>query len=136
MESKDLIRILQIKPLVGPTRLIVNMRDIRYSWHDFVSRNNHNALTILSLWAPVVAIYILDVHVFYTVISAIWSFLIGARDRLGEIRSLEALHKLFEQFPEAFMNKLHVPLPERLGFSNRSSTQVSSLPDCCLQKYA
>ena len=39
MESNYLIRFLQIKPLVEPTRLIVNMRDIRYSWHDFVSKS-------------------------------------------------------------------------------------------------
>lgn len=31
-----------------------------------------------------------------------------------QIRSLEALHQLFEQFPRAFMGTLHVPLPNRL----------------------
>ncbi|KAG6510218.1 hypothetical protein ZIOFF_028227 [Zingiber officinale] len=46
---------LQIKPLVSPTKTIVNFRDLQYSWHDLMSRNNHNALTILSLWAPVFA---------------------------------------------------------------------------------
>ncbi|KAA8549606.1 hypothetical protein F0562_001376 [Nyssa sinensis] len=110
---------LQIKPLVKPTRTIVTMADIRYSWHDFVSENNHNALTVASLWAPVLAIYALDLHVFYTVISAVYGFLLGARDRLGEIRSLGAVHTLFEKFPEAFMDTLHVPLP------NRSSVQSS-----------
>ncbi|OVA03159.1 Glycosyl transferase [Macleaya cordata] len=104
---------LQIKPLVEPTKIIVGLNGIEYSWHDFVSKNNHNALTIASLWAPVVAIYLLDIHVFYTVISAIVGFLLGARDRLGEIRSLEAVHKLFERFPGAFMETLHVPLSKR-----------------------
>ncbi|KAG7022059.1 Callose synthase 9, partial [Cucurbita argyrosperma subsp. argyrosperma] len=120
---------LQIKPLVKPTRLIVNMKDLKYSWHDFVSKNNHSALTVLSLWAPVFAIYIVDLHVFYTVVSAIWSLLIGARDRLGEIRSLESLRMLFEQFPGAFMNTLHATPRDRI--SNQSSTPVSSLlPPC------
>ncbi|KAB2607463.1 callose synthase 9 [Pyrus ussuriensis x Pyrus communis] len=104
---------LQIKPLVKPTKTIVTMSPIRYTWHDLVSENNHNALTIASLWAPVILIYLLDIHVFYTIISGVWGFLLGARDRLGEIRSLEALHQLFEQFPGAFMNNLHVPLPDR-----------------------
>uniref|UniRef100_A0A6N2M9D6 1,3-beta-glucan synthase n=1 Tax=Salix viminalis TaxID=40686 RepID=A0A6N2M9D6_SALVM len=105
---------LQIKPLVKPTKTIVYMTDnLKYSWHDIVSKNNHNALTVATLWAPVVAIYLLDIHVFYTIISAIWGFLLGARDRLGEIRSLEAVHKLFEDFPGAFMNNLHIPLPNR-----------------------
>ncbi|XP_024020738.1 callose synthase 9 isoform X2 [Morus notabilis] len=111
---------LQIKPLVGPTQTIVKMDSIEYSWHSIVSKNNYNFWTVVSLWAPVVAIYILDIHVFYTVTSAICGFLLGARDRLGEIRSLEALHKLFEQFPGAFMNTLHASL------SNRTSHQSSS----------
>ncbi|KAE8037014.1 hypothetical protein FH972_009641 [Carpinus fangiana] len=111
---------LQIRPLVKPTKVIVDMKAIKYSWHDFVSKNNHNALTVASLWAPVVAIYLLDIHVFYTIISAVWGFLLGARDRLGEIRSLEALHKLFEQFPGAFVDTLHVPLHNRTRRSSYS----------------
>ncbi|KAK7343239.1 hypothetical protein VNO77_11833 [Canavalia gladiata] len=113
---------LQIKPLVDPTRDIIKENNIEYSWHDFVSKHNHNALTVLSVWAPVFAIYLLDIYVFYTLVSAVWGFLLGARDRLGEIRSLEALHKLFEQFPGAFMDTLHVPLPNRS--SHQSSVQV------------
>ncbi|OWM73432.1 hypothetical protein CDL15_Pgr026531 [Punica granatum] len=104
---------LQIKPLVEPTRIIVEQNNIAYSWHDFVSKNNHNALTVATLWSPVIAIYLLDIHVFYTVFSAIWGFLLGARDRLGEIRSLESVHRDFEQFPGGFMDNLHVPLPGR-----------------------
>ncbi|KAL9661420.1 hypothetical protein QQ045_026244 [Rhodiola kirilowii] len=104
---------LQIKPLVSPTKKIVNITDLRYSWHDFVSRNNHNALTIASLWAPVVCIYLLDIHVFYTIISAVWGFLLGARDRLGEINTLDDVHKFFKMFPGAFMGKLHVPVSNR-----------------------
>ncbi|XP_028759782.1 callose synthase 9 [Neltuma alba] len=110
---------LQIRPLVKPTRVIVGMDNLEYSWHDLVSKNNHNALTVLSLWAPVFSMYLLDVYVFYVLASAVWGFLLGARDRLGEIRSLESLHKLFEQFPGAFVDTLHVPLP------NRSSRRAS-----------
>ncbi|KAM7502791.1 hypothetical protein LguiB_001695 [Lonicera macranthoides] len=113
---------LQIRPLVRPTRIIVDIPDLRYSWHDFVSKNNHNALSIASLWAPVFAIYLLDIHIFYTIISAGWGFLLGARDRIGEIRSLSAVHKLFERFPKAFMDTLHVPLKSR--DSQRAPGQV------------
>lgn len=113
---------LQIKPLVKPTRDIVEENNLQYSWHDFVSKYNHNALTVASLWAPVVAIYLLDIYVFYTIISAVWGFLLGARDRLGEIRSLESVHSLFERFPSAFMDHLHAPLANRT--SNHLSNQV------------
>nr|CAB3502210.1 unnamed protein product [Digitaria exilis] len=75
---------LQIKPLVKPTRTIISFRGLQYAWHDFVSKNNHNAITILSLWAPVVS-----------------------------IRSVEAVHRFFEKFPRAFMDKLHVAIPKR-----------------------
>ncbi|KAF2612757.1 hypothetical protein F2Q70_00009707 [Brassica cretica] len=105
---------LQIAPLVGPTRMIMKQDNIQYSWHEFVSIKNYNALTVASLWAPVVAIYLLDIHIFYTIASAFFGFLLGARDRLGEIRSLEAIHKQFEEFPGAFMKALHVPVTNRL----------------------
>lgn len=114
---------LQIKPLVEPTQIIKDLNSrIEYSWHDFVSKNNHNALTIASLWAPVIAIYLLDIHVFYTLISSVVGFLMGARDRLGEIRSLEAVHQLFEKFPGAFMDTLHIPLAKRTSL--QGSNQV------------
>ncbi|KAH6554556.1 hypothetical protein KP509_1Z325200 [Ceratopteris richardii] len=36
---------------------------------------NHNALTIVALWAPVVMIYLLDIQIWYTILSSIvgWS---------------------------------------------------------------
>ncbi|KAL5209846.1 hypothetical protein ABZP36_005469 [Zizania latifolia] len=105
--------LMQIEPLVKPTREIISFKRLEYAWHDFVSKNNHNAITILCLWAPVVSIYLLDIHVFYTVMSALCGFLLGARDRLGEIRSVEAVHRFFEKFPEVFMDKLHVDVPKR-----------------------
>jgi callose synthase len=116
---------LQIEPLVKPTMEIINFKRLEYAWHDFVSKNNHNALTILSLWAPVVSIYLLDIHVFYTVMSAICGFLLGARDRLGEIRSVEAVHRFFEKFPEAFMDKLHVAVPKRKQLLSSSQVLLS-----------
>ncbi|KAI3969711.1 hypothetical protein MKX01_020272, partial [Papaver californicum] len=121
---------LQIEPLVEPTRIIANLPVLEYSWHDFVSKNNYNALAIASLWAPVIAIYLLDIYVFYTIISAIVGFLLEARDRLGEIRSLEAVHKLFEKFPGAFMETLHIPL------SRRSFLQTSNQAFPCDPMYA
>lgn len=122
------------------------------------------SLVLLTPFLDMLQIYLLDIHVFYTVISAIWGFLLGARDRLGEvsnyiwfcfyqsslrwilfvigfrffvfaiwlfnvtcsfyfqIRSLEALHKLFEQFPGAFIDTLHISIPNRWFFLNLFGT--------------
>lgn len=38
------------------------------------------------LYFSIMQIYLLDTFVFYTLVSAVWGFLLGARDRLGEVR--------------------------------------------------
>ncbi|KAF8094628.1 hypothetical protein N665_0358s0010 [Sinapis alba] len=91
---------LQIEPLVSPTRIILK-------------HGNYNVLTVATLWAPVVSIYLLDIHIFYTLVSAFLGFLLGVRDRLGKIRSLEEIHKQFKKCPGAFMRALHVPITDR-----------------------
>ncbi|XP_020112888.1 callose synthase 10 [Ananas comosus] len=110
---------LQIKPLVGPTNIIVELHDLQYSWHDLVSKGNKNALTILSLWAPVLAIYLMDILIWYTLLSAIVGGWMGARARLGEIRSLEMLHRRFETFPEAFTKNLVSPRASGIPLSRQ-----------------
>ncbi|XP_011072986.1 callose synthase 10 [Sesamum indicum] len=112
---------LQIKPLVEPTRIIINLPRLRYSWHDLISKNNNNALTIASLWAPVVAIYLMDIHIWYTLLSAIYGAVMGARARLGEIRSVEMVHKRFESFPEAFVKNLVSPQIKKIPFEAQAS---------------
>lgn len=97
---------LLIKPLADATRVIVNTSEITYTWHDFFSRHNHNALAVAFFWAPVVMIYLLDISIWYTVFSAILGGLIGAKERLGEIRSLEMLANRFDTFPMAFVENL------------------------------
>lgn len=123
---------LEIKPLVKPTRIIVAEKDLRYSWHDFVSKNNHNALTIASLWAPVLAIYVLDLYIWYTVLSAIVGALIGARQRLGEIQSLETVRKRFESFPEAFAKCLQATHTKR----HSSNVSLGQAPIEAKKSYA
>ncbi|KAK4479931.1 hypothetical protein RD792_012983 [Penstemon davidsonii] len=116
--------IYQIRPLVQPTNVIVDLPSLRYSWHDLISGQNNNVLTIVSLWAPVVAIYIMDIHIWYTLLSAIYGAVMGARLRLGEIRSIEMVHKRFESFPEAFVKNLVSPQIKMMPF-DRQTIQTS-----------
>lgn len=103
---------LQIQPLVSATRAITGFTGtITYTWHDFFSERNHNAFAVLFLWAPVAVIYLLDISVWYTIISAVLGGLLGARDRLGEIRSLEMLRNRFESFPGGYVNSLESEKP-------------------------
>ncbi|XP_028116346.1 callose synthase 10 isoform X1 [Camellia sinensis] len=123
---------LQIKPLVSPTQIITHLPSLTYSWHDLMSKNNNNFLTIASLWAPVVAIYLMDIHIWYTLLSAVVGGVMGARARLGEIRSLEMVHKRFESFPEAFVKNLVSPETKRMP----SSTHSSQVPEDSNKTYA
>ncbi|VAH99522.1 unnamed protein product [Triticum turgidum subsp. durum] len=54
----------------------------------------------------------MDIHIWYTLLSALVGGVMGARSRLGEIRSIEMLHKRFESFPEAFAKTLS---PQRIS---------------------
>ncbi|KMZ58556.1 1,3-beta-glucan synthase [Zostera marina] len=114
---------LQIEPLVEPTRIIHGLKALPYSWHDLVSKDNNNALSIASLWAPIVAIYLMDIHIWYTLLSAFVGGVMGARARLGEIRSIEMLHKRFENFPQAFSKNLVSPMAKRLSQDGSSVQQ-------------
>ncbi|RVW26616.1 Callose synthase 10 [Vitis vinifera] len=86
--------------------------------------DNNNLLTLASIWAPVIAIYLMDILIWYTILSAIVGGVKGARARLGEIRSIEMVHKRFESFPAAFVNNLVSPMMKRMPF-NTQSAQVS-----------
>ncbi|KAJ4775037.1 GLUCAN SYNTHASE-LIKE 8 family protein [Rhynchospora pubera] len=113
---------LQIKPLVNPTKVIVRLSNLPYSWHDLVSGGNHNALTLVSLWAPVFAIYIMDLHIWYTLCSALVGGIMGAAARIGEIRSIDMLQRRFQSFPEAFSNNLVSQTTKRI-FASRQVSQ-------------
>ncbi|KAH6781938.1 glucan synthase-like 8 [Perilla frutescens var. hirtella] len=66
-------------------------------------------------------IYLMDIHIWYTLLSAIYGAVMGARARLGEIRSIEMVHKRFESFPGAFVKNLVSPHIKRLPFDGESS---------------
>ncbi|KAI3499518.1 hypothetical protein L1887_35319 [Cichorium endivia] len=117
---------LQIRPLVTPTNIIKDLPRLEYSWHDLVSKNNNNVLTLVSIWAPVVAIYLMDIHIWYTVLSAIVGGVMGARGRLGEIRSIEMVHKRFESFPEAFVKQLVSPQAKRAPMRGQSDPEENN----------
>ena len=44
-----------------------------------------HSLYYIFLSLIIMQIYLLDIHIFYTIASAFFGFLLGARDRLGEV---------------------------------------------------
>ncbi|XP_024386165.1 callose synthase 9 isoform X3 [Physcomitrium patens] len=115
---------LQINTMVKPTRAIIDIKNIDYRWRDIFSKSHHNALTLVSLWAPVVMIYFLDLQIWYTVISALVGGLNGARIGLGEIRSLHMLRTHFSSLPSAFTKRLQPNQPHQEFMAMRESADM------------
>ncbi|KAI5335429.1 hypothetical protein L3X38_025562 [Prunus dulcis] len=110
--------LIQIKPLVKPTRDIMNIRRVEYEWHEFFPNAQNNYGAVVSLWAPVILVYLLDTQIWYAIFQTIYGGVVGAFDRLGEIRTLGMLRSRFQSLPGAF-NTYLVPSDKsaKRGFS-------------------
>ncbi|CAI0428152.1 unnamed protein product [Linum tenue] len=132
IENSDwlIVRLLlwwsQIKPLVKPTKDIMNIRHVEYTWHEIFPYARHNYGAVLSLWAPTILVYFMDTQIWYAIFSTIYGGFEGAVDRLGEasisnlsfIRTLGMLRSRFQSLPGAF-NAYLVPSDkaQKKGFS-------------------
>ncbi|KAL9267094.1 Callose synthase 10-like protein [Drosera capensis] len=90
---------------------------ILLSSHGF---DNNNLLTIASLWGPVLAIYLMDIHIWYTIMSALVGGVIGARDRLGE-----ESNKVYAAIFAPFWNEIIKSLREEDYICNREKDLLS-----------
>ncbi|XP_048557309.1 callose synthase 12-like [Triticum urartu] len=91
---------LQIRPLVTPTKEIYSLSTAAYaSWHEFFSQRNPFA--VLLLWFPVVLIYLMDIQIWYVILSSLTGALMGLLLHLGEIRDMEQLRLRFQFFASA-----------------------------------
>ncbi|MBA0836692.1 hypothetical protein Goarm_008887 [Gossypium armourianum] len=95
---------LQIKPLVGPTKVLLNLPNIRYNWHQFFG--NSNRFAVMLLWTPVVLIYFVDLQIWYLVFSSFVGATNGLFSHLGEIRNMEQLRLRFQFFASAMQFNL------------------------------
>ncbi|KAM1315752.1 hypothetical protein ACFX10_019300 [Malus domestica] len=110
--------LIQIKPLVKPTRDIMNIRRVDYQWHEFFPNAQNNYGAVVSLWAPVILVYLMDTQIWYAIFQTLYGGVVGAFDRLGEIRTLGMLRSRFQSLPGAF-NTYLVPSDKstKRGFS-------------------
>ncbi|KVH89522.1 callose synthase 11-like [Cynara cardunculus var. scolymus] len=95
---------LQIKPLVAPTKALLSLGRLRYNWHEFFS--NTNRMAVVLIWIPVVLMYLVDMQLWYTVISAFVGSVVGLFSHLGEIRNIEQLRLRFQFFSSALQFNL------------------------------
>ncbi|KAL6546610.1 Callose synthase 11 [Orobanche minor] len=107
---------LQIRPLVAPTRTLLNIRDVQYQWHEFFTSTNRVAVAVL--WAPIVLIYLMDLQIWYTVFSSLVGSMIGLFSHIGEIRNINQLRLRFQFFASALQFNL---IPEDLTLSPKGT---------------
>ncbi|KAL8099491.1 hypothetical protein AgCh_031937 [Apium graveolens] len=93
---------LEIKPLVGPTKAIMNVHISTYQWHEFFPRAKSNIGVVIALWAPIILVYFMDTQIWYAIFSTLFGGIYGAFRRLGEIRTLGMLRSRFQSLPGAF----------------------------------
>ncbi|PHU00377.1 Callose synthase 3 [Capsicum chinense] len=118
---------IQIKPLIKPTKIILNITHVQYAWHEFFPGVTSNYGAVLVMWTPVIIVYFMDAQIWYAIFSTLCGGVIGAFDRLGEIRTLGMLRSRFQSLPGAF-NTYLVPneKAEKKNFSlSKSFTEVS-----------
>lgn len=93
---------VEIKPLVDPTKEIMNISVPNYEWHEFFPRAKNNIGVVIALWAPIIIVYFMDTQIWYAIFSTIFGGIYGAFRRLGEIRTLVMLRSRFQSLPGAF----------------------------------
>lgn len=114
---------LQIKPLVAPTKALLALRNVRYTWHEFFGKTNRMA--VILLWTPVILIYLMDLQIWYSIFSSLVGAVIGLFSHLGEIRNIEQLRLRFQFFASALQFNL---MPAEPALSAKA-TMVKKLHD-------
>ncbi|XP_076942454.1 callose synthase 7-like [Bidens hawaiensis] len=97
---------VEILPLIGPTKLIMQMTVSNYEWHEFFPNVTHNIGVVIAIWAPIVMVYFMDTQIWYAIYATIIGGIYGAFSHLGEIRTLRMLRSRFDSVPSAFNERL------------------------------
>ncbi|GAB2275112.1 Callose synthase 7 [Dionaea muscipula] len=117
---------VEILPLVGPTKLIMQLTVDTYAWPELFPNGTHNFGVIVAIWAPIVLVYFMDGQIWYAIYSTIYGGILGAFSHLGEIRTLGMLRSRFESVPTAFR--------ERLVALSKEKAENSHLDDVAARK--
>ncbi|KAI3812257.1 hypothetical protein L1987_16964 [Smallanthus sonchifolius] len=107
---------LQIKPMIEPTKAILDLNDVRYEWHEFFGNSNRFAVGLL--WLPVVLIYLMDLQIWYSIYSSFVGAGVGLLSHLGEIRNVQQLRLRFQFFASAMQFNL---MPEEQLMNTRGT---------------
>ncbi|KAH7844947.1 hypothetical protein Vadar_033581 [Vaccinium darrowii] len=95
---------LQIKPMIGPTKSLLDLRNVTYNWPEIFGHSNRFAVGLL--WLPVILIYMMDLQIWYSIYSSFAGAAVGLFLHLGEIRNMQQLRLRFQFFASAIQFNL------------------------------
>ncbi|CAI9089404.1 OLC1v1023971C1 [Oldenlandia corymbosa var. corymbosa] len=95
---------MQIKPMIAPSKALLNLKNVSYEWHQFFHGSNRLAVGLI--WLPVLVIYFMDIQIWYSIYSSIVGAAVGLFDHLGEIRDMQHLRLRFQFFASAIQFNL------------------------------
>ncbi|KAJ1389752.1 Glycosyl transferase, family 48 [Sesbania bispinosa] len=93
-----------IKPMIAPTKAVLDLKNVEYEWHQFIRNSNRFAVGLL--WLPVVLIYLMDIQIWYSIYSSLVGAAVGLFAHLGEIRNMQQLKLRFQFFASAIQFNL------------------------------
>nr|POE60292.1 callose synthase 3 [Quercus suber] len=75
----------QIRPLVGPTKLIMQVQVTTFQGPKLFPQARNNIGVVIALWAPIIIVYFMDTQIWYAIFSTIFGGICGVFFRLGEV---------------------------------------------------
>ncbi|CAL4963325.1 unnamed protein product [Urochloa decumbens] len=93
---------VEISPLIDPTKFILDQQVGNYEWHQIFPFLPRNLGVVITIWAPIVLVYFMDIQIWYAIFSTVFGGVSGALSHVGEIRTLGMFRARFKSMPEAF----------------------------------
>ncbi|XP_051135030.1 callose synthase 12 [Andrographis paniculata] len=113
---------MQIKPMIRPTRTLLNLKNVTYEWHEIFHRSNRFAVGLI--WLPVILVYLSDLQIWYAIYSSFVGAAVGLFDHLGEIRDMPQLRLRFQFFASAIQFNL-MPEEQLLNYGGSFKSKIT-----------
>ncbi|KAG2598189.1 hypothetical protein PVAP13_5KG302007 [Panicum virgatum] len=111
---------VEISPLIDPTKFILDQRIGNYEWHQIFPFLPRNLGVVITIWAPIVLVYFMDIQIWYALFSTAFGGVSGALNHVGEIRTLGMFRARFKSMPEAFSKCIAAKQREQQALKQRS----------------
>ncbi|XP_030953802.1 callose synthase 3-like isoform X2 [Quercus lobata] len=122
---------IEIRPLVGPTKLIMQVHVTTFQGHEFFPQAKKNIGVVIALWAPVIIVYFMDTQIWYAIFSTLFGGIYGIFRHIGEDRTSAMLRLRFESLPGAF-NACLIPVERnektKKGLKATFSSKFDEIP--------